>query len=606
MIKIGEFLTEKEVNLAFLKGKLNLFGARLQQVACLISEVIDFQETLAENRVVIKQGIDKDLDKKKKFYENLPDELTSVAKQEADEISIQTCTVAYLPIVGYLLMTPASVEIPASSSMLVELIFTSEGMSYFKTKRMRLLDENIGDIKMDIIDAETNIVLNLQKRLLGSRQIVLDAIDLAATLDCFVSLSQVARKYNWICPKFVEETILSIKEARHPIAEHLCKTGTYVSNPIISSTEDGKIKILFGPNSSGKSVYLKMIGAIVYLASVGSFVPAYRATIGKISRIMSRLYTVDSVLDGMSSFANDLKQMSRAVARSDQNSLLIIDEFGKGTQTEVGLSLLASCLNYWLEGPVEKCPHVVVASHFYVLPELLTDPNKLLKYQTMGVSRLDDDTLDFHFNLVDGITDFSYATFTALKMGIPREVVERSEEVYLNLRSGGLLSDLTPIKLPELSIIKEELNNEEQKTDESNIISKVDETIFDHLLENKEIIFEEVIEKNNEENNEKEKINFTIEEEIVGKEEEEENNNKIINFIEKIEERKEKEKGKENVEKDEENKKENNINCVDETIFEEEEGNNASILIIDEEEEEEEEEDDFSKIIDDADNEFSF
>uniref|UniRef100_A0A914MFB5 DNA mismatch repair proteins mutS family domain-containing protein n=1 Tax=Meloidogyne incognita TaxID=6306 RepID=A0A914MFB5_MELIC len=278
---------------------------------------------------------------------------------------------------------------------------------------------------------------------------------------------------------------------------------------------------------------------------------------------------------------------------------------------EVGLSLLASCLNYWLEGPIEKCPHVVVASHFYALPELLTDPNKLLKYQTMGVSRLDDDTLDFHFNLVDGITDFSYATFTALKMGIPREVVERSEEVYLNLRSGGLLSDLTPIKLPELLIIKEELNNEEQKTNKSNTnISKVDETIFDHLLENKEIIFEEVIERNNEENNENEKINFTIEEEIVqNEEEEEENNNKIINFIEKIEERK-KEEEKVNVgkgkEEEEENKKEN-INCVDETIFEEEEeGNNASILIIDDDEEEEDEDDDFSKIIDDADNEFSF
>ena len=103
----------------------------------------------------------------------------------------------------------------------------------------------------------------------------------------------------------------------------------------------------------------------------------------------------------------------------------------KNSFKEVGLSLLASCLNYWLEGPIEKCPHVVVASHFYALPELLSDPNKLLKYQTMGVSRLDDDTLDFHFNLVDGITDFSYATFTALRMGIPREVVERSEEVLM-------------------------------------------------------------------------------------------------------------------------------------------------------------------------------
>uniref|UniRef100_A0A1I8BPK4 DNA_MISMATCH_REPAIR_2 domain-containing protein n=1 Tax=Meloidogyne hapla TaxID=6305 RepID=A0A1I8BPK4_MELHA len=581
MIKIGEFLTEKEVNLSFLKGKLNLFGARLQQVACLLSEVIDFQETLAENRVVIKQGLDKELDNKKKLYENLPDELTAVARKEADEILIETCTVAYVPIVGYLLMAPESVEIPASTSTLVELIFTSEGMSYFKTKRMRLLDENVGDIKMEIIDAETNIVLNLQKRLLGSRQIVLDAIDLAATLDCFVSLSQVARKYNWICPKFVEEPILSIKEARHPIAEHLCKLGTYVSNPIISSTENGKIKVLFGPNSSGKSVYLKMIGSIVYLACVGSFVPAYRATIGKISRIMSRLYTVDSVLDGMSSFANDLKQMSRAVARSDENSLLIIDEFGKGTQTEVGLSLLASCLNYWLEGPIEKCPHVVVASHFYALPELLTDPNKLLKYQTMGVSRLDDDTLDFHFNLVDGITDFSYATFTALRMGIPREVVERSEEIYINLRSGGLLTDLVPIKLPEL--INEEINKEEeQKINES--VSRVDETIFEHITQNKEIIFEEYLIKDGQE---------LIEEKRVENEKEEKNKEKI-NFIEeeKIEEKElnlERKKSFRNCfpekekEREKEQNKEKEINWVDETIFDEED--DFSLQIIDEEEE---------------------
>jgi len=138
--------------------------------------------------------------------------------------------------------------------------------------------------------------------------------------------------------------------------------------------------------------------------------------------------------------------MSRAITRSDEHSLLIIDEFGKGTMTvsqvhrldlklggecfqEVGLSLLASSLNYWLDGPMEKCPHVIVASHFHALPELLRDPNQLVRYQTMGVTRHDDDTLDFHYNLTDGVAELSYATFTALKMGIPREVVDRSEEV---------------------------------------------------------------------------------------------------------------------------------------------------------------------------------
>ena len=118
--------------------------------------------------------------------------------------------------------------------------------------------------------------------------------------------------------------------------------------------------------------------------------------------------------------------MSRAISRSDENSLLIIDEFGKGTMTvgigiscilhtpksriilqEVGLSLLASCLNYWLENP-EHCPHVMVASHFHALPELIRDPHKLVRYQTMGVSRQDDDTLYFHFNLMDGYTDLCH------------------------------------------------------------------------------------------------------------------------------------------------------------------------------------------------------
>lgn len=94
---------------------------------------------------------------------------------------------------------------------------------------------------------------------------------------------------------------------------------------------------------------------------------------------------------------------------------------------------MASSLNYWLEGPLERCPHVIVASHFHALPELLRDPNKLIRFQTMSVARMDDDTLDFQHNLIDGMCDLSYATFTASKMGIDKQVVDRSEEVFLDI-----------------------------------------------------------------------------------------------------------------------------------------------------------------------------
>jgi len=135
--------------------------------------------------------------------------------------------------------------------------------------------------------------------------------------------------------------------------------------------------------------------------------------------------------------------MSNAVRKSDEHSLIIIDEFGKGTMTEVGLSLLAACLNWWLEGPREKCPHIFVASHFYALRTLLIDSD-MLRFQTMDVERNADDSLEFKFKLVDGIIDMSYATLTALKMGIPRDVVDRSEEVFLHLRVGGSIVELVP------------------------------------------------------------------------------------------------------------------------------------------------------------------
>ncbi|KAL3090865.1 hypothetical protein niasHS_007240 [Heterodera schachtii] len=171
--------------------------------------------------------------------------------------------------------------------------------------------------------------------------------------------------------------------------------------------------------------------------------------------------------------------MSRAIAKSDENSLLIIDEFGKGTMTEVGLALLASCLNYWLEGPVERCPHVFVSSHFHALSNLLRDPSKLLRFQTMDVRRLDDDTLDFQYSLVDGTIDLSYATFTALKMGIPRDIV------YILLRASGALSELAPIDVH--TAVKTQgtdvfvggaydgINNSKRISDEQNGIEKEEE-----------------------------------------------------------------------------------------------------------------------------------
>uniref|UniRef100_A0AC34GK18 DNA mismatch repair proteins mutS family domain-containing protein n=1 Tax=Panagrolaimus sp. ES5 TaxID=591445 RepID=A0AC34GK18_9BILA len=132
--------------------------------------------------------------------------------------------------------------------------------------------------------------------------------------------------------------------------------------------------------------------------------------------------------------------MSGAIRKSDEFSLVIMDEFGKGTMTEVGLSLLASSLNYWLGKGRDHCPHIFASSHFHSLRTLL-DQTDLLSYHTLDVHQ-NGDELEFQYKLVEGVIDNSYASYTALKNGISREIVERANEVYEHLRIGKSLIDL--------------------------------------------------------------------------------------------------------------------------------------------------------------------
>ncbi|WKX98105.1 hypothetical protein Q1695_013642 [Nippostrongylus brasiliensis] len=224
----------------------------------------------------------------------------------------------------------------------------------------------------------------------------------------------------WNCPNFVEEPLIEATRVVHPLSRLV--TEPFVQNSVSSGGDSSRIKVFTGPNACGKSVYLKQVGLLVFLAHIGSFVPAEVAHIGIINKIFSRMYSVDSVLDGMSTFAKDLNQVSSALRRGDQRSLIIIDEFGKGTLTEVGLPLLASTLSYWTSKGNDYCPHVFVSSHFHALKAFIKDECEAVSYHTMEV-RCRGKKLDFLYRLVDGLVESSYAAYTAEEMGVPVDVV---------------------------------------------------------------------------------------------------------------------------------------------------------------------------------------
>ncbi|KAF8362608.1 msh-5, partial [Pristionchus pacificus] len=437
--ELGHLLHSGRFRLKIMAEFKPFFDDRLEEVKTIMEALIDYDESRVENRMVVRVGLDADVDQMKATYRSLPDNLTRAAKNEAVRLgSPSSCAVGYVPMVGYLLQLPAHFDYQQYDDL--EFLYEDGQSLHVKSDMMRRLDEEIGDIKMQIIDRETTIMLRLERLLISRSRVIITCVRAAAVIDCCLSLATTANMFGWCRPTIVEEAVIQAKGVVHPLAQ-LTVASNFVANPIESGGDDTKVKIFTGPNACGKSVYLKQVGLLCYLAHVGSFVPAVSAKIGLLTGILTRMYTLDGVLDGMSTFAKDVGQLSFALRRSTGHSLVIIDEFGKGTMTEVGLSLLTASVEHLVNKGKEACPHLLVSTHFHALIDLLDTDQSAITYNTLEVLRKGT-LLYFQFKLVEGIVTSSFAAFTAAKAGIPQRAVERANKIYEHLRDGGRLCDM--------------------------------------------------------------------------------------------------------------------------------------------------------------------
>ncbi|XP_032373848.1 mutS protein homolog 5 [Etheostoma spectabile] len=262
-------------------------------------------------------------------------------------------------------------------------------------------------------------------------------LDLTAELDCLMAMSSASQEYGYTSPKLASHRQIRVTQGRHPLLE-LCSP-VFVANSFQSSESQGRVKIITGPNSSGKSIYLKQVGLIVFMALIGSDVPAKEAEIGLVDGIFTRMQSRESVSVGLSTFMIDLNQMAQALNSTTGNSLVLIDEFGKGTNTVDGLSLLAASISHWLRKPPVDVPHVLLATNFHSLLQLgLLPSSGLLSLLTLETA-VDGDELVFLYQLKEGICQSSYAANIATLAGLPTSLVQRGVEVSELYRTGRLI-----------------------------------------------------------------------------------------------------------------------------------------------------------------------
>ncbi|OCT44269.1 hypothetical protein CLCR_06005 [Cladophialophora carrionii] len=332
------------------------------------------------------------------------------------------------------------------------------------------LDHEVGDIYSAICEMEVEIAHNLAQSILLDEELLIAASDLCGELDSLLAFSHVAYHYKLTRPKITEENVINIEGGRHLLQE--MAVPSFVANDTYliggngqDDTHGPNMLLLTGPNYSGKSVYQKQVALAVYMAQIGSFLPADAATIGITDKILTRITTRETVSKVHSAFMIDMQQIAMALNSCTRRSLVVVDEFGKGTDTCDGAGLAAGVFRHLLSLGANS-PKTLVATHFHEIFDLgLFDncPNLSLAHMEVRVDARDEQTAEEHgseitylYNLRAGRSDLSYGTQCAALNGVPVEVVERAVELARLAQQG---EDLVAVCSALTKEAKEELQH---------------------------------------------------------------------------------------------------------------------------------------------------
>ncbi|KAL6839201.1 hypothetical protein ACP4OV_030873 [Aristida adscensionis] len=416
-VGISEHLGNKlqHMNIDLVEKANSSITAELDYVSDLVVGVIDVQRSKEKGyETIVKEGLCDEwlLDELRMVYEGLPDFLEQISANEHASLDFslerrKAPQIVYVQQIGYLM---CFFDEKISDAMLIGLpdykfAFSEEGEErrfYYHTQKTRELDNLLGDIYHKILDMERAIIRDLVCRILQFLPQLTKAVNFAAELDCILSLAIVARQHNYVRPILTEDSVLEIQNGRHALQE--MTVDTFVPNDT-KIHNAGRINIITGPNYSGKSIYIKQVALVVFLAHIGSFVPADSAVVGLIDRIFC---------------ATGSKSMTTE-QHATPRSLCLLDEFGKGTLTEDGIGLLGGTISHFVN--YDYPPKVLLSTH---LTEIFTEnylpQSEQIKCWTMSVLNPDGQTSN------EDII-FLY------RFGVPNELVQRAASVLEDIHS---------------------------------------------------------------------------------------------------------------------------------------------------------------------------
>lgn len=436
---------------------------------------------------IIKKGYNEEVDELKKATTEGKNWLLELEAKEKEETGIKNLRIGFNKVFGYFF------EVTKSYLSLVPDRFirkqTLTNAERYITEELTELESKILGSEDRIVTLEYELFVEIRKELAANIARLQKTANIIAILDTLISFATAAEDMNYVKPIVDDSGILDIKGGRHPVIEKMIDTGSFVDNDTYLDKKDDRVAIITGPNMAGKSTYMRQVALITLMAQIGCFVPATSARIGVVDKIFTRVGASDDLSMGQSTFMVEMMEVATILREATPNSLVILDEIGRGTSTYDGLSIAWAVVEHVANK--EKCgAKTLFATHYHELTEL---ENKIegVKNYSIAVKEKGEDVI-FLRKIVPGGTDESYGIHVAKLAGVPQAVVKRSNEILKSLERKSMLGsknvekenkkvmagqlDLYNYKLAEIAHELDKVNlNELTPIDALNVLSKMKE-----------------------------------------------------------------------------------------------------------------------------------
>ncbi|MDO9959292.1 DNA mismatch repair protein MutS [Glaesserella parasuis] len=403
----------------------------LQQIAdfselfeLLNQAIIDNPPQLIRDGGVIAEGYNAELDEWRSLAEGATKFLEDLESRERAKTGIDTLKIGFNAVHGYYIQISQGQAHKAPIHYVRRQ--TLKNAERYIIPELKTYEDKVLKAKGASLALEKQLYDELFELIiprLGELQL---ASLVLAELDVLTNLAERAESLNYVMPSFSHQRGVNIKGGRHPVVEQVLKT-PFIANPVLLDPQR-HLLIVTGPNMGGKSTYMRQIALITLMAYIGSFVPADSAEIGPIDRIFTRIGASDDLASGRSTFMVEMTEMANILHQSSENSLVLVDEIGRGTSTYDGLSLAWACAE-WLAKKTQSL--TLFATHYFELTSL---PNQLKGVANVHLDALEhNDTIAFMHSVQEGAASKSYGLAVAALAGVPRQVIQLAKQKLTQL-----------------------------------------------------------------------------------------------------------------------------------------------------------------------------